>query len=160
MTKQNVFLWSVVALGLAGAAAACSETESKKPTNINVGGEDSGGASSGGASSRGGSTSKGGTTSVGGDTGQGGSSASAGASNGSAGTDSTAGGSSTTAGAGSLAGAAGQGADCQDTVKKCFKCAPTNSLQLLNHCTDATCVYFDNKTLTKLNADGSRPPLP
>jgi hypothetical protein len=31
----------------------------------------------------------------------------------------------------------------------------------LNHCTDATCVPFDNKArLPKLNADGSLPPRP
>ncbi len=43
----------------------------------------------------------------------------------------------------------------------CFSCAPSATPQFENACTAATCQPFDNKKrLTKLNADGSLPPLP
>lgn len=43
----------------------------------------------------------------------------------------------------------------------CWQCAPTNSTQLLNGCTDAECSPFDNAArLPLLGPDGSLPPLP
>lgn len=44
----------------------------------------------------------------------------------------------------------------------CFKCPPTNSEQLLNACSDATCEPFANtkERLPLLNDDGSLPSLP
>jgi hypothetical protein len=43
----------------------------------------------------------------------------------------------------------------------CWNCAPTNTNQLLNHCTDAECSPFDNVArLPLLNRDGTLPPLP
>ncbi len=44
----------------------------------------------------------------------------------------------------------------------CFACEPTNSIELSNACTDATCEPFANTTerLPLLERDGSLPPLP
>ncbi|HWB76660.1 MAG TPA: hypothetical protein VG755_16960 [Nannocystaceae bacterium] len=43
----------------------------------------------------------------------------------------------------------------------CWNCAPTNSNQLLDHCTDAECSPFDNVArLPLLNRDGTLPALP
>jgi hypothetical protein len=45
--------------------------------------------------------------------------------------------------------------------QNCFSCTPSSTPQFENACTNATCAPFDNKTrLTKLNPDGSLPPLP
>ncbi|MBC8072165.1 MAG: hypothetical protein IAG13_27845 [Deltaproteobacteria bacterium] len=44
----------------------------------------------------------------------------------------------------------------------CYACNPEDSVQLLNHCTDADCEPFANtqKRLPRLEADGSLPPIP
>ena len=42
----------------------------------------------------------------------------------------------------------------------CFSCPPTAHSEFLNACTDASCVPFDTKRLTKLGPDGKLPPLP
>lgn len=42
----------------------------------------------------------------------------------------------------------------------CFSCPPTTDQEFHNGCTDAQCVPFDNARVTKLNSDGSLPPLP
>lgn len=42
----------------------------------------------------------------------------------------------------------------------CFSCPPTSDKEFHNGCTDAQCTPFDNSRLTKLNTDGSLPPLP
>jgi hypothetical protein len=44
----------------------------------------------------------------------------------------------------------------------CFACEPTNSIQITNACTDATCEAFENTQarLPLLERDGSLPPLP
>jgi hypothetical protein len=45
--------------------------------------------------------------------------------------------------------------------KNCFSCAPSSTPEFENACTGAACAPFDNATrLTRLNADGSLPPLP
>jgi len=42
----------------------------------------------------------------------------------------------------------------------CFPGDPTNEIQFLDHCTDSTCIPYDNSKLTKLGAGGTLPPLP
>lgn len=41
----------------------------------------------------------------------------------------------------------------------CFSCTPSNEAEILSHCTDTTCVPFDNKRLTLMADDGSLRPL-
>jgi hypothetical protein len=55
-------------------------------------------------------------------------------------------------------GAAGAGGSCAGGGG-CYACTPTNTQELLNACTDATCVPFDNSRCTHLSADGGLPPL-
>lgn len=42
----------------------------------------------------------------------------------------------------------------------CFSCTPSNETEILSHCTDTTCVPFDNRRLTLMADDGSLRPLP
>ena len=42
----------------------------------------------------------------------------------------------------------------------CFTCTPTDESQILSHCTDSTCVPFDNNRLTLVGSDGGLRPLP
>ena len=42
----------------------------------------------------------------------------------------------------------------------CFSCTPNDESQILSHCTDSTCVPFDNNRLTLLGDDGGLRPLP
>lgn len=42
----------------------------------------------------------------------------------------------------------------------CYACEPASKPHFLNACGDAECVAFDKSRLSKLNADGSLPPLP
>jgi hypothetical protein len=53
-----------------------------------------------------------------------------------------------------------------DTVENCsgpsgcFACTPSDEFQILSHCTDSTCVPFDNNRLTLMGGDGGLRPLP
>ena len=81
----------------------------------------------------------------------------------SGGGSSTGGGGATggSSGGGSTGGGGDPGTCNNDTTQNCYSCTPTNSEQLANACTSATCVPFDDATrLTKLTADGGLPPLP
>ncbi len=50
---------------------------------------------------------------------------------------------------------------CQPRSSECWDETPTTSTQLLNACTDSTCVPFDNcARLPLLRPDGTLPPLP
>ncbi len=152
MTKKTS-TWAVVALCIAGVAAACTSDKKETPSIVvNEGGD--AGATSGGTSAKGGATSIGGTDAAGGDTTAAGATAVAtgGSATGTAGAASV-------AGAANLAGAAGAGTDCEDATKKCYRCAATTDNQILRHCTDATCIPFDNSTLTKM-VGGKLPALP
>ncbi|HEY5962307.1 MAG TPA: hypothetical protein VIV60_37380 [Polyangiaceae bacterium] len=163
MARQYWIKWAT-ALSLAGAlVAACTDDKTNKPSdNLSLGGDES----TGGSGAKGGSSALGGALGVAGDsTGVGGTIAQGGAMTttdaGAAGASVTNGGAPSSAGAAGIsnrAGAAGQ-ADCVDAVKNCFKCAASSNQQILNHCTDAKCVAFDNKTLTKL-VNGQLPALP
>jgi hypothetical protein len=53
-------------------------------------------------------------------------------------------------------------ANCNvDPTAQCYPCAPTTSGQLLNACTAASCVPFDDTTrLANMLPDGALPPLP
>ena len=53
------------------------------------------------------------------------------------------------------------GTDCEGP-DGCWNCAPTDPLQILNGCTDATCDAFPNtpERLPLLERDGSLPPIP
>lgn len=43
----------------------------------------------------------------------------------------------------------------------CYSCEPTDEGQFLNACNELGCVPFDNRArITRLNPDGSLPPLP
>src|SRR4029079_11091372 len=42
----------------------------------------------------------------------------------------------------------------------CFEGAPTDLTTLENTCTPSVCTHFDETRLTKLTANGDRPPLP
>jgi len=42
----------------------------------------------------------------------------------------------------------------------CFACTPSNESEILSHCTDSTCVPFDNSRLTLMGSDGGLRPLP
>lgn len=55
-------------------------------------------------------------------------------------------------------GTSGGGGSCA-SGGGCYACTPTNTQELLNACTDATCVPFDNSRCTHLSADGGLPPL-
>lgn len=56
---------------------------------------------------------------------------------------------------------AGQGGEGSCTGPAgCFRCAPQSNDELLNACTDRTCVPFDNsKRLQNLGTDGKLKPL-
>lgn len=63
--------------------------------------------------------------------------------------------------AGALDGVAEAEASCTgDAGYACYACPPSTSHQLLNACSNATCVAFDASRLTKLLPDGSLPQLP
>ncbi len=50
---------------------------------------------------------------------------------------------------------------CDGGDSSCYFCAPSTPSQLLNACTSAECVPFDDTTrLTHLLPDGALPPLP
>ena len=53
-------------------------------------------------------------------------------------------------------------ANCSvDPTAQCYPCTPTTTAQLLNACTAASCVPFDDTTrLGNLMPDGALPPLP
>jgi hypothetical protein len=149
MTKNFKMNWAVAAFCIAGIAAACTDDKKATPSKIDV---SDGGEGSGGASSQGGTTGASGNTST-----TGGSTSAAGST-----AEATGGAATGTAGATSVAGAtgvAGAGAGCEDTTKNCYKCAPTTNAQVLRACTDATCIPFDNMTLTKI-VNGTLPALP
>jgi hypothetical protein len=42
----------------------------------------------------------------------------------------------------------------------CFTCTPVDESQILAHCTDSTCVPFNNSRLTFMGDDGGLRPLP
>lgn len=42
----------------------------------------------------------------------------------------------------------------------CFACTPSNESEILSHCTDSTCVPFDNNRLMLRGSDGALRPLP
>ena len=42
----------------------------------------------------------------------------------------------------------------------CFVCTPSNESEILSHCTDSTCVPFDNNRLMLMGSDGALRPLP
>ena len=42
----------------------------------------------------------------------------------------------------------------------CFSCTPSDESQIMSHCTDSTCVPFDNNRLTLTGSDGGLRPLP
>ena len=44
--------------------------------------------------------------------------------------------------------------------RACFSCVPEVTADFENACTGATCAPFDSARLTKLEGDGSLPPLP
>jgi hypothetical protein len=102
---------------------------------------------------------------IGGTTGNGGSGNKAGSS-GKAGSATDAGGDGTGNESGSSnVGAGGRGGNPIPECKLpetgedgCFNC-PETDLEYLNRCADGDCVAFDNARLSKLNADGSLPPL-
>ena len=50
-----------------------------------------------------------------------------------------------------------QGCDGPDG---CFACVPTTPTELHNACTESRCVGFDPARLTRMNPDGTLPPLP
>jgi hypothetical protein len=167
MAKHNWIRWAG-AVSLAGAlVVACESDKTDKPSNnLNLGDDSTGGTNAkGGAAATGGALGIAGDTStgLGGAVGEGGANTTApvgvaGASVNLAGAPNSAG----AAGASSpvnIAGAAGQVTDCVDAVKNCYKCVAASNQQILNHCTDAKCVPFDNKTLTKL-VNGQLPALP
>jgi hypothetical protein len=58
--------------------------------------------------------------------------------------------------------AATDGANCNvDLTAQCYPCTATTPVQLLNACTSASCVPFDDTTrLANLLPDGALPPLP
>lgn len=150
MSKRNYLTWVTVAFLASAVAGACSSENNDKPSkNIAMagdGGESDGGsgATTGGSSSNGGSSEVAGTTSAAG--------VGLVAENG--GTPA-----SGSSGVEAIAGSAGQGASCTDSAKNCYSCAATTNEQLLNHCTDAKCVAYDNTTLTKI-VNGQLPALP
>ena len=43
---------------------------------------------------------------------------------------------------------------------RCFACTPSNESEILSHCTDSTCVPFDNNRLTLVGTDDGLRPLP
>ena len=50
-------------------------------------------------------------------------------------------------------------ASCTDP-SGCFACTPSNESEMISHCTDSTCVPFDNSRLTLMGGDGGLRPLP
>jgi hypothetical protein len=42
----------------------------------------------------------------------------------------------------------------------CFACTPNNESEILSHCTDSTCVPFDNNRLMLMGSDSALRPLP
>ena len=50
-------------------------------------------------------------------------------------------------------------ASCTDP-SGCFACTPSNESEMISHCTDSTCVPFDNNRLTLMGSDGGLRPLP
>jgi hypothetical protein len=76
------------------------------------------------------------------------------------------GGTTSTGGSTSQAGApngeAGSGnEECvPDPDSACYDCPPSTTEQFLNHCTDATCVAYDNSSLSALGDDGELPDIP
>jgi hypothetical protein len=59
-------------------------------------------------------------------------------------------------------GASDSAASCDvDLTVQCYACAPTETPQFLNACTNAACVPFDDVSrLANLLGDGGLPPLP
>ncbi len=167
-------LWRpAVALGVALAlAGGCSDDSNPEPgpqvftggsAGVSAGSSGAGGsvAGTGGASGTSGQAGVAGTT---GGTDAGGA---AGTTAGSAGTDggaagTTGGAAGTTGGsAGATGGSAGAGGQVNcDGPNGCYACKPTTLPQFLNHCTDSTCVPFDNAARLPLYKNGTLPPLP
>ncbi|AKU94277.1 hypothetical protein AKJ09_00941 [Labilithrix luteola] len=52
--------------------------------------------------------------------------------------------------------------DCNvDLSNQCYPCEPSTNEQLLNACTDGTCIPFDRSRITaRLLPDGALPPIP
>jgi hypothetical protein len=63
---------------------------------------------------------------------------------------------------GSDGGATDSAASCDvDLTVQCYACAPTETPQFLNACTNASCVPFDDLSrLANILPDGGLPPLP
>lgn len=165
--KNTNFTWAFVALCGAAVAAACSNSDDDNKPSVNlsggtanVAGKGSGGSVSGGTNSGGtGATpTSSATTTTTMTVSNAGAAAVGGTGNAAGSTGTGVAGAVGIAGSTGVAGSTGTG-DCFDSAKKCYTCADS-AKQLLNHCTSATCIAFDNKTLSKLNADGSLPPLP
>jgi hypothetical protein len=47
-----------------------------------------------------------------------------------------------------------------DLKVECYPCNPLTTEQILNACTGAQCIPFDNKRVTSLTPDGKLPALP
>ena len=47
-----------------------------------------------------------------------------------------------------------------DLKVECYPCNPLTNDEVLNACTGAQCISFDNKRITTLLPDGKLPPLP
>jgi len=70
-------------------------------------------------------------------------------------------GSNITDASGTLDGAVDGPLVCDDPVKKCYACTPTQNDQFLNSCTTGDCQPFDKTRLMGLfSADGGLPPFP
>lgn len=158
MNTKNTLTYSALALMVASFFAACSSKDDDKPSNdIEVGGDS--GTAKGGSASKGGASASGGNSAAeGGNT-----SATAGSTSASGGNTSSAGASSIAGATSGTAGAAGSSSACQrDAAKSCWQCSASATDApdvVLNRCTDAKCVAFDNTTLAKI-VGGKLPPLP
>ena len=144
--------WLLLAATVATLAlgSGCSDSDSANPSpGSNV---------IGGSKGDGGSGNKAGNTNQAGAAGEGGNDP---GSDGTGNTGNTVneGGGGPTPGGGGEAGNPIPTCDLPETGEDgCFNC-PETDLQYLNRCTEGDCVPFDNARLTKLNQDGSLPPL-
>lgn len=172
--KHTIRTWSISAICLVAIVTACSTSDGDKPSvnlsggepnkSTGVGGSLGGAVNTPGLGGAANPTAAGGAVNIPATGGVGNVSAAAGSINNPAveGSSSVAGsGPVVVAGAPSIGGttSTSTASDCYDTVKKCHTCTSSNKA-LLNRCTDGRCIPYDNKTLKKLNADGSVPALP
>jgi hypothetical protein len=140
----------IAALGAASLFAACS-SDNKNGTPGETDGGTGGSSNSGG---KGGTAGKGGGTSNGGAagnaTGGGGGAAGGGTGGGGGaaggGTGGSGGGNTDGGTGGAAGGGAGGGGGQQNCTgaNNCYNCAPTTQDQFMNHCSDNTCIKYDN----------------